>query len=412
MNTPTVVSSAGVEQLSLSDARRIAFERNWDLLAARSGIDSATAQLIVAKEFPNPTLSWSTTKIDPRSNATTLGNGLTDRSYDSIFAINQLVEIGGKRRDRQAAAQAGIVSTQARFMDARRLLELGVTKAYIKALLAEENVRVLNESARSLRHEANIAEVRFNAGDISDADLKQIQNNADTFKLQARSAEALAVQARIAVEILMGEAEPKGNWTPTDSLNDLTLVPPPANPSRIDTVRADVLAAEADLRRSQLNLKLQEAMRVPDPTFIIEYEHEPPGPPGPDTFGVGVSFPLPLWNWNRGNIKAAQATVDQAALALEKLKQQAAADIANAETAYKETFDRLLQYRNQIRPHAAKVRDAVAFAYEKGGASLVDLLTAERDDNNVRLATAQALSDAAGAAADLIAARTFYLKPN
>jgi outer membrane protein TolC len=47
----------------------------------------------------------------------------------------------------------------------------------------------------------------------------------------------------------------------------------------------------------------------------------------------------------------------------------------------------------------------VAFAYEKGGASLVDLLDAERTDNDIRLATVQAISDTASAIADLLAAR-------
>jgi len=46
----------------------------------------------------------------------------------------------------------------------------------------------------------------------------------------------------------------------------------------------------------------------------------------------------------------------------------------------------------------------VAFAYEKGGQSLVDLLQAERADNDARLATAQAMADASSAAADLKAA--------
>jgi hypothetical protein len=36
---------------------------------------------------------------------------------------------------------------------------------------------------------------------------------------------------------------------------------------------------------------------------------------------------------------------------------------------------------------------------------LVDLLDAERTDNDIRLATVQAMSDTASAAADLIAAR-------
>ena len=46
---------AQTNALTLADAKQIAFERNWDLLAAKSGIDAAQAQLIVAKEFPNPT---------------------------------------------------------------------------------------------------------------------------------------------------------------------------------------------------------------------------------------------------------------------------------------------------------------------------------------------------------------------
>ena len=50
------------------------------------------------------------------------------------------------------------------------------------------------------------------------------------------------------------------------------------------------------------------------------------------------------------------------------------------------------------------MREAVAFAYEKGGSSLVDLLEAERADNDARLAAAQAMSDTASAVADLKAA--------
>ena len=125
-----------------------------------------------------------------------------------------------------------------------------------------------------------------------------------------------------------------------------------------------------------------------------------------DTLGVGVSFPLPLWNLNGGNIKAAQASVDQLALAAGKARTQMAADIANAETEYSEAHARWLSYRDQTAPKSTKVRESVAFAYEKGGASLVNLLDAERTDNDIRLAAAQALADTAGAAADVTAART------
>lgn len=394
-------------RLSLAEAQQIAFERNWDLLAAKSGIDSAEAQLIVVKEFPNPTFSWSTAYIGTHQNSTFVGNGLWERNYDSIAAVSQLIEIAGKRGDRQRAARAGVRGARARFFDAKRTLDQGVTKAYVAALLANENVRVLNESAKYLLHEADIANARYKAGDISDADRKQIEINAEQYQLQASAAEATAVQARVAVEVLMGVSQPKGNWEPVDTLPLLVTA---STPKDVDELpqgsRSDVLAAEQDLSSARENLKLQKAIRVPDPTISVQYEHQPPGGGPPiDTVGFGVSFPLPLWNRNGGNIKAAQAQQDQSAIALGKAKMQVMSDIANAAVSYKEASQRMHRYVDQIRPKAGSVRESVAFAYEKGGASLVDLLDAERTDNDVRQATAQAMSDTISTAADLKAAR-------
>lgn len=406
--TPANAESVEVtKKLSLAEAKQIAFQNNWDLLATHSGIDLASAQLLISKEFPNPLFALSTAKVDVsgNGNATPMGNGVWSRSYDSIAAVSQLIEIGGKRADRRASARAGVIGARARFFDARRALNQGVTKAYVAALLAEDNARIQGESARSLRHEADIASIRLKAGDISESDEKQIENNADVFELQAKSAEAARMQARIAVELLLGVSKPMGNWTPVDTLDQVALVSPRVNEAAPNAARPDVFAAEADLRRSQADLKLQKAIRIPDPTFTVEVEHNPPGPPGPDTVGIGVSFPLPLWNRNGGAIKAAKAAQEQSALTLAKIKAQVWSDIANAEIGYREAYDRLLRYQSKIRPKAAKVRESVAIAYEKGGASLVDLLTAERDDNAVRLATAQALADTANAVADLESAR-------
>ena len=166
-----------------------------------------------------------------------------------------------------------------------------------------------------------------------------------------------------------------------------------------------MLAAEADLNQSKSDLKLQKAMRIPDPTFSFRSNTiRPVAGRRTDTVAHRSFVSLPLWNWNRGEIKSAQATVDKNALAFAKAKAQAAADIANAQAEYREATERLQRYQNQILPKSQKVREAVAFAYEKGGLSLVDLLEAERADNDARLAAAQAMSDTASAVADLKAA--------
>jgi len=148
-------------------------------------------------------------------------------------------------------------------------------------------------------------------------------------------------------------------------------------------------------------------MRVPDPTVSLGYEHNPPGGGPPvDTLNLGLSFPLPLWIQNHGAIDAARAAVEQSRLALAKLQAQMTSDVINAETAYSEARSRLKRYQEQIRPQSASARASVVFKFEKGGATLVDLLEAERTDNDVRLATAQAMADTASTAADLTAART------
>ena len=410
---PGTDASAVVQSLTLAEAKSLAFQRNWDLLAAKSGIGAATAQLMVVKEFPNPSFSWSTARLGAHDAGTATGNDLYNRNYDTILQINQLIEIAGKRHDRQLAARAGVTGAKARFLDARRTLDQGVTKAYVAALLAGENVRILNESSGYLQHEAGIAQARFHAGDISDSDMKQIEINAEQFALQARSAEAAAAQARIAVEVLLGVNQPKGNWTPTDTLADLVATNATMLEARPGGARPDVLAAEADLRGGEAQLKLQKAVRVPDPTFSIGVEHNPPGGGpgiGPDvnTVIAGFSFPLPLWNLNGGNIRAAQASVDQFEYALGKARMQAAADLTTAETSYEEASGRWQKYRDETGPKSAKVRESVAFAYEKGGKSLVDLLDAEKTDNDIRTATAQAKADTASSLADLIAARTVF----
>jgi cobalt-zinc-cadmium efflux system outer membrane protein len=406
VNGSTNVVAGAREQgatLTLKDAKNMAFQNNWDLLAARSDVDLATARRIIAGEFPNPVLSAGTSKIDvDKSSATQLGNSFWNRSYDTIVAMNQLFEIGGKRSSRKAATTAGVKAAQARFADARRVLDQGVAKAYVNVLLAMTNQEILRQSAESLKQEAGIAEKRLKAGDISQSDKAQIEVAAQRLELDARAAEATALNAKIALEVLVGVKEPKGNWVPSDSLETLAHIGLPEPEQTRDLARPDVMAAEAEIHRTEAEVKLQKAMRVPDPTVIVQYEHEPPEQV--NTLGLGVSLPLPLWNRNRGAIKAADAEREQAKINLEKTRAQATADVATAQVDYRSASSRLKVQKNEILPKSAGIVKTVSFAYENGGASLLDLLLAQRNDNEIRLATAQAAADTAIAVANLKAA--------
>jgi cobalt-zinc-cadmium efflux system outer membrane protein len=391
--------------LSLKEALGRALAHNWDLLAARSDVDQATAQRILATEIQNPTASATLSSIpaDGTSAATVLGNGFWQRSYESNLAVSQLLELHGKRALKRASADAGLAAARARLDDARRVLDDAVIKAYAAAALAEENGRLLGETAKSLGESARLAAVRFQAGDISASDQKQIEVAADRFALDALASATAARNARIAVDVLLGERQARGEWRVADRLEDLAataaaLNTPPA-PADSRPERPDLAAARAALAKAEADLKLEKQRRLPDPTLDLQYDHQPPD--RHNTVGLGVSIDLPLWHRHEGEIAAAAVARDQA----ERERQRVAATIASDRATARGTFEGALarwqRYRQGILPKAEEVREAVVYAYQHGGASLLALLEAERNANEIRLAAAQAAADTLSSAADL-----------
>ncbi len=392
--------------LSLDDAIRTAVVKNWDLLAAKTNIDLNHAQEMVAKEFPNPTLSLGTTKmnVDGRTSRTGRDSGFWSRNYDTIAAVGQLIELGGKRTWRQLAAKQGLLNAEASFQDAERQLKNGVIKAYAKVLQEDETVAVLKESEETLTHEAEITKRRLDAGDVSEADKQQIDIAAERFAADREVEEANARSARIALETLMGEPNPRGDVTLSQTLADLAHQLGSAS-AGTKGERPDLVAAEALVKQLEAGVGLQKAVRIPDVTLQVQYEHEPPDQP--NTAGLGFSIPLPLWNRNKGNIAAAEAQKANAEQALAKVRSQVISDASTAWVTYRSASDKWKRYVGTIRPKSRESLESLTYAYRKGGIPLVALLTAQRNDNDIRTATSQAALDTVAAAADVQATRPY-----
>jgi cobalt-zinc-cadmium efflux system outer membrane protein len=389
--------------VTLNEARKLALERNSDLRVAEIQIDAALAQLRTVREFPNPTLNLSSVKIstDGTDEGTSLGNGIWDRSYDSIASLSQLFVVG-KRGLMRDAARAGIRSAELQRDDTRRLILQAVTQAYAAALAALSEADVLTDSAAKLRHEADIGRYRLQAGDLSASDSAQLEIAADQDELGAYAERASAKTAIVTLEILLGDPRPSGTTTLADTLDRLLeLIPADLKEMPVAT-RPDIAAAESEVQRSDTNVTLEERQRIPDVTASVQYERNPPGQT--NTVGVGISLPLPLWNRFDGEVLTAKAAREAAQAQLDNVRIRAAADVSNARAAYDEAAQRARRYQTSLVPRAAMVSRSVSYAFEKGGSTLIDLLEAERNNNSIRLAAVQSQADAASAAAALMAA--------
>ena len=403
----TASSVRAEEPLTLADALRLAADRNPDLLAARADLAAADAQRVAAAQLPNPTLSYSTAKIptDGTSASTDLGNGFYDRSYDTIVAFNQLVEVGGKRGARKRSAAEGYAASEARLLDVERLLPAAVVRAYGAALVSRSAAALARESSESFQKTAALAAAREEAGQISKADRLQVEIASARFEADAVQADAGAAAAILALETILGL--PAATSLPlADTLEgiarDSAASPPPAADEVAIADRPDVRALESALRRAEADRDLQKAGRVPDPTFLAQYEREPPDKT--NTVGFGVSFPLPVFNRNRAGILAAEAAIVSARRDLAFGQFRARRDLLSARATLAAAEIRERRLAGEVLPKAEAVRETVSFAWERGAASLLELLEANRSANEARLAALSARADLAAARADLRAA--------
>src|SRR5436305_1746792 len=158
-------------------------------------------------------------------------------------------------------APARYHASRAQVLDNKRTLELPVTKSYIAATQADENVRVLTQSAATLRQEASLAEIRLRAGEISAADKSQIEITAERFQLEARTAQSSAAQARVSLEVLLGYAQPKGNIVLSDSLEVLCASNRAPETAAFPERRPDLIAAQAVLSKAEAEVRLQKPNR-------------------------------------------------------------------------------------------------------------------------------------------------------
>ena len=389
--------------LTLRAARAMTLERNFDLQAARSDVDAALAQRLTARQLSNPVLDASVQKLATR--ARTAAAPPSPNTRDTTIAVSQLVEIGGKRRDRIRSADAGIDGARARLEFSRTRLDASVVKAYVAALVADETVQTSRASAASLSHSAEIAARRFEAGEISAAEREQVAIAAGRFEAETRTAEAAAVQAKAVLETLLGFPGFDPDLRLADRLEELLPLAaraPDEGHAQAAERRGDVRAAASAVDAARADLDLQRALRVPDPTLLAQYESDLPD--NPHTVGFAVALPLPLFSRNQGGIRAAEVARDAARHRLEQTRAAALAEMAAARAAFDAARARKALLADDLLPRAERVQQTVAFAYDKGGASLLELLEAERNLNDLRLAALGTQAEMVSAAADLAAA--------
>lgn len=374
--------------LSLDVALQRMEERGFDLLTADAAVRSAEGDRQIAGAFPNPALSGAgghTFHYDPNQcqtsgcSATLWGGGISDQGLIADLFI-------GKRRLRTQVADAALDAARLERKDALRTLRALVEQTWVQTVVAGALVRTAQEAADASAKTADLVNLRWHAGDVSEADAAR----ADTAKLELDQAVDAAkqqlAQSKSSLAFLLGDRSGRVDFDVAPQLPacvappDLAGVTPEELVARARTQRQDLAAANAALASADAGVALAERSRIPDIALSGTYSQEGTGNEAlqPPTASLGVTLPIPVFYQGGGEVEKAKANLDAQRIARARVDAQLASDVAQSWAAWQSAQSRVNRMESTTLARAKRALDLVDYQYRRGAASLLELLDAQR----------------------------------
>ena len=358
-------AQAALGRLTLEDAVALAARANPVLRAKQFELRAVGANEITAGLRPNPTATYLAEQFGGGSAAL----------VQHTFSIGQPIELGGKRQRRLESARAATRVSGHELEDVRRQVVFQVKKAFTDALVARQELGLVEENVRSLDDLERIQRFRAERGDISELELLRIEVQRFALERDAADARQALRMARIALRAATDPTQVPEDFEVVGALADRDMAPAAVDLYRraLDR-RPDLRAAEAARAKARADVGLARANAWWDVTPQVEYQRI-----GPDnTIGFGISVPIKIFDRNQGEIARTRAETQRVDAAREAMAVQILAEVDGALASLRTERQKLDLLRDVYLPKARRARDTVEFAYRRGGVSLLDYLDAQR----------------------------------
>jgi outer membrane protein, heavy metal efflux system len=375
-------AQANAQALSIAQAVDEALQHNLSLLAERSALTIADAQMVAARLRPNPVFSFSADHLDA------LGTGFDATNNggppEIAWRVDVPIERGGKRSARIALASSVKSAAEAQFADAVRVLTRDVTLACIDVIAAQASRTLLADNLRAFEDLARVNRARVTAGSLAPFEATRSEVAMLQFRATVVRADLDVAGATARLRVLLGRP-PDDPLRITDALTESPAEPTPALVQLQELARQerpDLRALQLAQARSVADLRLQEALGTIDYTVGAEYRRQQGIAGRGNSLGLFFSTPLPFSNRNQGEIARATAERTQADRQITAREAQIAADVQAAFHEYVTTRGLVSDIEGALIQPATKARDTSAYMYRSGGTSLVELLDAQRAFND------------------------------
>jgi cobalt-zinc-cadmium efflux system outer membrane protein len=374
---------------------------NPALKADADNVDEMRAEETTAYLRPNPQfgLLADGTQIAPHDGVWTPFKGTFEEP-----SLSYLHERDHKRELRLQSAQQGTHISQSEHEDLQRTLEFTLRSAFVQTLEANAVVKLAQDDLDYYDKIIAISRDRYKAGDIASIDFDRIELQRVQYEAELQTAIVNQRTAKIQLLQLLDDRTPVAEFDVTGTFDFSDALDPLEDFRQVALAnRPDLQAALQTIQQSETNHKLAISNGSTDPTFSAWYTHNSStnNPDALETVGAGVNIPLRIFDRNQGEKQRTQIDIDRSRQASEAVRAQVFSDVDTAYAEVASNIALLKPYKAQYNAQALRIRDTVTYAYQHGGASLMDFLNAQSDFRQVQLAYAQLIGAYLTAAAQL-----------
>ena len=348
-------------RLTLQSALDLADKQNLDLAAVRRRRAMALTGIQIARQRPNPTVSFE---------------ALRDSPHEALL-FEQPLELGSKRGHRiEVARQEGIL-TDVEIGALERQVRRNTREAFYRALLSRAESERLARVVQLAQRLEQIARQRFETGEVSQ--LEVIQAGLEVARAQAdlqvaRQREKVTLsQLNALLNVSAGTT-----WELAGRLEDISPIASlPELVQRINQSNPELQRLGQERKIEESRRALLKAERIPNLGLQVGTDFNAP----PD-FRAGprgqLMVELPLFARNQGQI--AQSSANQQVLEAELMAMERAV-AARVEAAYYDLKAQQTQvdlYRDNLLPVARQVESMAEESYRAGKTNILTVLQAQQ----------------------------------
>lgn len=349
-------------RLTLAGALDLAEKQNLDLAAARAQRAVALAGVRIAGQIPNPTVNFGATRDTP---------------HESLF-LDQPLELGSKRSRRIDLAKQQGALTEVNIAGVERQVRLNVRQAFYGLAFARGVTAARAKALKLATRLHDIANSRFQAGDIPQLEVTQAELEEARAKADAQVAQQEEKVALSELNALLNEpatldweiGEALAAMPPALALDDLL------QRSGASSIEISRVSQEEKVQASQT--ALFKAQRIPN--LGLQFGADFNAKPDFQTGGRGqLSMELPILAHYQGEI--AQSTAAQRALEGEMAatRRSVGAKVESAVFDLEARRSQVELYRDTLLPASRRLSDMAEESYRAGKANILIVLGAQRD---------------------------------